>query len=642
MIIKGKSCSHSAELARHLMRTDHNDNIQILELDECSAAPTLEAAFREYQALAEGLTNAQHGLYETSLSPRNDENLTPAQWEKAVDMLAEELGLTGQPRVVILHEKRGREHVHAVFQRTDVDEQKVISDSYNYPAHEQAARAIELEFGLEITQGVHTREKDEERPLADYSHDEAQQAQRSGIDPINFKEKITDLYEQAETGREFIQALERNGCYLARGERKNIFMVIDEQREAHSLTRSVEGHRKTQIEDKLYPLTTSDFNTVPEVKEALIVQEHAREEIQKLQSKQMKETEELQNQQSLEIDRMAAHHAMDSHAARAAYEDNQATGIVGAFFKAMGISWYLQKVRTADERKIIGEQTQELQDLKREHLNQRTDLIRDQRQEWHRFDQENKPDFGHFARFELSPSESRLNIVQERVEALKTLDQNDQYYFEICQELKGMYASKAEVEFQRNYLETLEHSVKGDFQTIYKDGEKAMANFLKMVEDKNTRKAVKILKNRPAEFGELNPISLKEMQNRIETAATDGSKSHYLRAKIESGGVGKTRYGRVWRINELQEKKLRIESAFTDEKLGALRQLQIAGNELEAKEWKALTTEAKHHITLARNIMKDTAKREVADRVLKESEQERRNELQRLREKEHNPDEPER
>ena len=55
--------------------------------------------------------------------------MTPEQWQRAVDVLDKELGLEGQPRAVVMHEKRGREHIHVVWARTDIDTMTLRSDS---------------------------------------------------------------------------------------------------------------------------------------------------------------------------------------------------------------------------------------------------------------------------------------------------------------------------------------------------------------------------------------------------------------------------------------------------------------------------------------------------------------------------------
>jgi hypothetical protein len=117
--------------------------------------------------------------------------------------------------------------VHVVWQRTDIDREIVIDDGWNYVAHEEASRKIEQEFGLEVTKGVHTRDREtEDRPDRADKQAEHQKAERGGFDLKDFKAEVLQAFVEAEHGRAFTKTLEEMGCYLARGDQKNIFMIV--------------------------------------------------------------------------------------------------------------------------------------------------------------------------------------------------------------------------------------------------------------------------------------------------------------------------------------------------------------------------------------------------------------------------------
>ena len=111
MIIKGTSRASPNQLGRHLLRTDTNERIQILELQ--SPNGNLTEALRDWQLIAGG-TNGTLGLYHVNIDPAAHYQMTTEQWFRSVDVLEKELGLAGQPRVIVLHEKEGREHIHVV------------------------------------------------------------------------------------------------------------------------------------------------------------------------------------------------------------------------------------------------------------------------------------------------------------------------------------------------------------------------------------------------------------------------------------------------------------------------------------------------------------------------------------------------
>ena len=85
--------------------------------------------------------------------PPSNTTLTPEQRLRAVDVLEEKLGFQGQSRVVVMHDKHGRAHLHVVWCRMDYDTGTLRSDSQNYLKHEKASLQLEREFGHEIVPG---------------------------------------------------------------------------------------------------------------------------------------------------------------------------------------------------------------------------------------------------------------------------------------------------------------------------------------------------------------------------------------------------------------------------------------------------------------------------------------------------------
>ncbi len=246
MIIKGGSRAAPAQLARHLQRRDTNENVHILELQ--SLAPDLAEAFRDWQTLVEG-TRGYKGLYHANIDPAKDYTMTREQWQRAVEVLEKELGLEGQPRAVVLHEKHGREHIHVVWARTDIDEMILRSDSQNYQAHERASQRLEQEFGHEHVPGKHAkrdREKQPEFPRAEANHAEWQQGERTGIDPAARKEQVTALKQSSDSAQAFKSALEEQGYILAKGDRRD-FVIVDQTGAIHSLGRQIHGVKAAEL-----------------------------------------------------------------------------------------------------------------------------------------------------------------------------------------------------------------------------------------------------------------------------------------------------------------------------------------------------------------------------------------------------------
>jgi len=268
MIIKGSSRAGPSQLSRHLQRTDTNARVEVLQLD--SPTGNLGEALRDWQLLATG-TRGSKGLYHANIDPDARYTMTPEQWLRAADVLEKELGLTGQPRAVVMHEKHGRTHIHVVWQRTDIDAMTLVPDSHNYRAHERASMALELEFGHERVPGKHDkrdREKQPELPKAEFNHAEWQQAEREGRDPRAMKAEITALYEQSDTGSALRAALEQNGYVLAQGDRRD-YVIVDGQGQVHSLARQIKGVTAKDLRGFMADL---DRETIPSVDAAKAMQ----------------------------------------------------------------------------------------------------------------------------------------------------------------------------------------------------------------------------------------------------------------------------------------------------------------------------------------------------------------------------------
>ena len=269
MIIKGGSRAGPRQLARHLQRADTNERVEILQLD--SPTGNLNEALRDWQFISTG-TRGSKGLYHANIDPDARYTMTADQWKIAVDRLEKELGLDGQPRAVVMHEKHGRQHIHVVWQRTDIDTMTMVPDSYNYVAHERASLALENEFGHEHVPGKHAkrdREKQPEFPQEKINHAEWQQAERAGADPHAFKDAITAIYKSCDNGQAFQAALEQHGFALAKGDRRD-YVLVDADGQIYSLARQIKG---VATKDLRAFMADVDRESIPTVEQAKALQE---------------------------------------------------------------------------------------------------------------------------------------------------------------------------------------------------------------------------------------------------------------------------------------------------------------------------------------------------------------------------------
>lgn len=272
MIIKGGSRGGPGQLAAHLQRTDTNERVEVLELH--AGTDDLTAAFRDWQTLSEG-TRGTKGLYHVNIDPDARYDVTRDQWARAVDVLERELGLQGQPRAVVMHEKKGRQHIHVVWQRTDIETMTLRDDGFNYLAHERASQRLEREFGHEPVPGKHAkrdRKKQPDFPRAEVNHAEWQQAERAGLSVADRRAQIAALKESCDSGAAFKAALAEAGYVLAKGDKRD-FVLVDAAGETYSLGREL----KMKAAEVRAFMADVDRDALPVAREAVAMQQARRD-----------------------------------------------------------------------------------------------------------------------------------------------------------------------------------------------------------------------------------------------------------------------------------------------------------------------------------------------------------------------------
>lgn len=229
MIIKGKS-STGRGLGAYLLQ-DKNDRVQEWGI-RGDIPRDLTETLNDWRSDSLG-TNCTKPLYHAQLNP--DRALSRKEWDKAIALFEKEMGLQHQPRVIVLHEYKGREHLHLVYSRMK-ENGKAVSDSWNYLHHEKAAREIERVLGLEKTQGVFI-DREGQRIERTPNHAALQQGERLNKAPNQVKAELSALYQNtAQDSVAFITTLQKQGYTLAQGNSHN-YVIIDDTGGVHSLSR---------------------------------------------------------------------------------------------------------------------------------------------------------------------------------------------------------------------------------------------------------------------------------------------------------------------------------------------------------------------------------------------------------------------
>ncbi len=243
MILKASQRSGAMQLASHLLKAE-NEHVEIHEV-RGFISDNVREAFKESEALAKGTRCIQH-LFSLSLNPPERESVEVEAFEKAITDIESSLKLSGQPRIVIFHEKEGRRHCHAVWSRIDTQNMKAINLPHYKNRLMDVSKRLYLEHGWTMPEGLRDRNK---RNPYNYSLAEWQQAKRAGIDPKALKQTFQECWNISDSRKAFTHALSEHGLTLAKRDRRG-FVAVDYRGEVYAIARYA-GIKTKDVKEKL-------------------------------------------------------------------------------------------------------------------------------------------------------------------------------------------------------------------------------------------------------------------------------------------------------------------------------------------------------------------------------------------------------
>ena len=215
MILKASQRAGGMELARHLMNVEDNEHVTIHEL-RGFISDDLHGAFKEAHAISQG-TKCKQFLFSLSLNPPENEIVPVEIFEKAISNIERKLGLAGQPRALVFHEKEGRRHAHCVWSRIDVNQMKAINLPHFKMKLMDVSRQLYLEHGWKMPNGF---TNSEDRDPLNFTQAEYQQSKRAQQDPRDLKKFFQECWASSDSLAAFTNALSERGFHLAKGDRR--------------------------------------------------------------------------------------------------------------------------------------------------------------------------------------------------------------------------------------------------------------------------------------------------------------------------------------------------------------------------------------------------------------------------------------
>lgn len=231
MILNGSQRGGPRALADHLLNDLDNDHVAVEEL-RGFAAVDLRGAMAEVDAIAKG-TRCTQPVFSLSLNPPRDAAASIDDLRDAADRAEKALGLEGQPRALVIHEKNGRRHAHVAWSRLDAEQMKAVNLPFYKTRLNELSKELYLEHGWVLPDGH--KENGWKNPL-NFTLAEWQQAKRLDLDPREVKQLFHEAWRQSDGLGAFRNALEEKGYYLAKGDRRG-HVAVDIHGEVFAVSR---------------------------------------------------------------------------------------------------------------------------------------------------------------------------------------------------------------------------------------------------------------------------------------------------------------------------------------------------------------------------------------------------------------------
>jgi len=357
-------------LALHLLNVEDNEHAIVHQLNGFMT-DDLMGAFGEIEAIAQG-TKCRQYLFSLSLSPPKTANVSVAEFEKTIAEIEKRLGLVGQPRAIVFHEKKGRRHAHCVWSRIDVANMKAINLSHYKRKLTNISRELYIEHNWELPAGLKNRK---DRSTYEYAHVEAEQAKRVKRNPAELKKLFKDCWESSDSRSAFAAALWENGFCLAQGNRRG-FVSVDQQGKTYSLSRWC-GVKTKELRSRFG--NPEDLPSVDEAFRPLQRQERSAGdtpdlvELEKQHNDNLSEIIERQRNERLEI----AERQEQTRLAQIKEVNGQLPKGVKALWAKVTGNWHEQVEHISAQYKTLQQNhDRETQALIQNHLSERQELDR--------------------------------------------------------------------------------------------------------------------------------------------------------------------------------------------------------------------------------------------------------------------------
>lgn len=238
MLFKGNKCRQVVRVGEYLGAQGKNDRIEFIGT-RGTLASDIQGAVLEMKGLALG-SRAKKAFFFVSMNLAKGEYLSPEQWEHAWAIYEKNQELEGHQRIIVQHEKEGRVHQHALYNRVSPDTMKAAPMSNDYYKNEMTRSQLEKEFGFTTVRGRLFLNENERPANRSPTYNEIIQGKINGVNVRNWREESRQIMAEREGlyGIELIAAFEEKGHMVARGLGCDL-VLLDPSGTPHNLVKTL-------------------------------------------------------------------------------------------------------------------------------------------------------------------------------------------------------------------------------------------------------------------------------------------------------------------------------------------------------------------------------------------------------------------
>jgi hypothetical protein len=264
LIAKANLHSDGEGLARYMTTAKEGERVELAGLYGF-ATDNIYEAFADVELEAASKTKCENPFFHFYMRAKG-EHLTNDEWFHCINRSLDALGFGDQPHAVTFHidERTGERHPHVGISRIAYDREEDKFYSIDPGLWKKKCKAVSRELEEELNLRRVSSEREHKATAPD--RNEFEEARRLGTGIRDIRDTIRDCFDRCDNGQSFKAALEEEGFVLAQGDRRNCFVVLDQEGGHHALNKKLTGMKLADIRERLADINPEQLPSVEQAK----------------------------------------------------------------------------------------------------------------------------------------------------------------------------------------------------------------------------------------------------------------------------------------------------------------------------------------------------------------------------------------